>query len=97
MPDFVWFENVVLPILAMGMGTLFMVGLYRTVNRVLDRRHEVRMRAAGGPVPEEVGHLEERVAALESQVERVRELEERLDFAERMLAQQRQQPLLGDH
>ena len=40
MPDFVWIQEVVFPILGMGMGVLVMFGLYRTVNRALDRRHE---------------------------------------------------------
>lgn len=35
------------------------------------------------------GDLERRVAGLERQAERVHELEERLDFAERLLAQER--------
>jgi len=96
-PDFVWIQNVVFPIIGMGMAGFLLFGVYRTVNKVLDRRHEDRLHAAGGPVPEVVRHLEQRVTDLEGQVERVQELEERLDFAERMLAQHRQQPLLGDH
>lgn len=37
------------------------------------------------------GNLEGRVAELERQAERVHELEERLDFAERLIAQGRQE------
>ena len=74
-----------------------MFGLYRTVNRALDRRHESRMQNTGGVAPGLVRHLEDRVAALESQTDRLQELEERLDFAERMLAHHRQEPLIGDH
>jgi len=48
-------------------------------------------------VTDEVRRLEDRVAALEDQAQRVQELEERLDFAERILAKQGQRPLLGDH
>jgi hypothetical protein len=96
-PDFVWIQNVVFPLIGFGMGTLFMVGLYRTVNRVLDRRHEARMQNAGGVAPGVVRELEDRITALESQTDRLQELEERLDFAERMLAHHRQEPLIGDH
>jgi len=96
-PDWLWIQNVVFPIIGMGMGSFVLFGVYKTVNKVLDRRHEARMGAVAGPVPELVRHLERRVTDLEGQVERVQELEERLDFAERMLAQHRQQPLLGDH
>ena len=44
------------------------------------------------PVVEE---LQGRVAELESRVERMHELEERIDFTERLLAQQREQPRIG--
>ncbi len=39
--------------------------------------------------------LEDRLAELEAQQARMLELEERLDFAERLLAQQREAPRLG--
>jgi hypothetical protein len=42
-----------------------------------------------------VADLEGRVRELEAREHRVAELEERLDFAERMLAQQREAPRLG--
>jgi hypothetical protein len=44
---------------------------------------------------DQVERLQGRVEQLELQTERVQELEERLDFAERMLAQQSQRPMLG--
>jgi hypothetical protein len=43
----------------------------------------------------ELADLEARVRDLEAREARVAELEERLDFTERMLAQQREQPRLG--
>jgi hypothetical protein len=43
----------------------------------------------------EVDQLQGRVAELEQQIDRLHELEERLDFTERLLAQQREQPRLG--
>lgn len=96
MPDFVWIQEVVFPLIGMGMGAFVLYGAYRTLNRFLDRRHEARQ-AGTGVTADELRHLEERLAVLEDQAGRVQELEERLDFAERMLAKQGQRPLLGDH
>jgi hypothetical protein len=97
--DWHWIQNVIFPLVGMGMGGLVLFGVYRTVNRVLDRRHEVRQLGLGGgaAMGAEVRRLEDRVAVLEEQAQRVQELEERLDFAERILAKQGQRPLLGDH
>jgi hypothetical protein len=95
--DFVWFQNVVLPVLGMGMGAFVLFGAYRTINRHLDRRHERQIGASGGGnVGMQIEDLRARVELLEDSAERVQELEERLDFAERMLTrQQRQQIDLG--
>ena len=76
-------ESVVLPILGIGLAALFMFGAYRIVMRWLDRR-------AVGPDPEALASLDQRVAAVEEGMLRMQELEERVDFTERMLAQQRQ-------
>lgn len=96
MPSWVWIENVIFPLIGMGMGVLFMVGVYKTVNRWLDRRHEHALtQAGGGPrLHGEIAQLRERVEALEDAVIKVQEFEERLDFAERMLIQQRERPQL---
>jgi len=90
-PDWLWIQNVIFPILGMGMGAFFMFGLYRVANRALDRRHERLMaeRGAGGG-SEDVQQLRARVEQLEDMAARVQDLEERLDFTERVLAQQRE-------
>jgi len=62
-----------------------------------------RNRARRSPPPtttgevqaERIFQLEDRVAELEARQERVLELEERLDFAERLLAQRREAQSLG--
>lgn len=91
MPDWLWFENVVFPLVGMGMGVLFMFGAYRVAMRWIDRRHERLMAERGtGAGAGELQQLRARVEALEDTVGRVQELEERLDFAERILAQQRE-------
>jgi hypothetical protein len=95
-PSYFWIQEVMFPLIGMGMGSFVLYGAYRTVNRILDRRHEAQ-RAGLGPSGETIQRLEDRVAFLEEQAGRVQELEERLDFAERMLAKQGQGPLLGDH
>lgn len=93
--DWVWVQNVIFPIIGMGIGTLVLIGLYRTVNRFLDRRHEMRLGAGGPGVGEELERLRQRIEQLEARAYRWDELEERLDFAERMLAQHAQHPLIG--
>lgn len=98
MPDWIWIQNVVFPLIGMGMGTFVLYGLYRTVNRHLDRRHELQLAERGGTSGAEIGRLHERMEQLEEQVFRLQELEERLDFAERLLAQHSDRPVLrGDN
>lgn len=69
------------------MGAFFLYGTYVTVNKWLDRRHERELATSGG-VPQR--QLEAVMMRLQETEGRVEELEERLDFAERLLAQQRQ-------
>ncbi len=95
MPDFVWMQEVVFPILGMGIAVLAMFGLYRTVNRALDRRHERAMGSSGGASREEIDRLVSRIDALEESTERVQELEERMDFTERVLTQQQERDRLA--
>ena len=87
MPSWIWIQNVVFPIMGMGMGALFMVGVYKTANRWLDRRHEREMmdRGVGSPGLRE---LQGRMEVFEDAILRLQDLEERVDFAERMLARQ---------
>ena len=94
MPDFVWMENVVFPLVGMGMGVLFMFGVYRIVNRVLERRHERAMALRDGPAAADVRALLDRLEAVEDAVLRLPELEERLDFTERLLARQKERDQL---
>ena len=96
MPDYVWIENVVFPLVGMGMATLAMFGVYRLAVRWIDRRHERALTAARGEAGDpELTHLRSRVDALEGVAERVQELEERLDFAERLLTQPARDRLPG--
>lgn len=95
MPSWMWIQNVVFPILGMGLGAFAMVGIYKTVNRWLDRRHERAMAEHGGADPaliDAVQALRARMEQLEDQGLRIQELEERLDFAERVLSRRDQRP-----
>lgn len=99
MPDWIWVQNALLPVLGMALGALVLFGVYRTVNRHLDRKHDLRVSGGGsevvGEVVGEVARLRERVEALEDHSFRMQELEERVDFAERVLARQQDKPVLG--
>ncbi len=92
-PEIVWFQNVVLPILGIGLGGFAMFGVYRTLNRFLDRRHERLMAVNGESSSPELEDLRNRVEALEDAAFRVQELEERIDFTERLLTKHQGPPV----
>lgn len=78
---------VLIPLAGMATGALFMVGLYKLLTRWMDHRH----RGALPPgLEEELRDLRGQAAELGDLPQRVAELEERVDFAERLLAQVRQ-------
>jgi hypothetical protein len=77
--------NEIAPAIAM-VGFLVMVGfLLLPLVRAWGRRIEGG--AADPALLDELSHLRERVAELDNSVGRMHELEERLDFAERLLTQ----------
>ncbi len=71
---------IVLSLLAIIVGVL----LY-PMARAWARRHEAGAQDPG--LLDEVQHLRDRIGDLEGQVARMQELEERVDFTERLLAQ----------
>ncbi len=78
-------EPFLVPIAGMAMTVMivFSIGLFKTVRYSIDRR------TAAGTDPElqaEISDLHARIEALEQEQGRVEELENRLDFAERLLA-----------
>ncbi|MBI4501617.1 MAG: hypothetical protein HY700_10680 [Gemmatimonadetes bacterium] len=83
MPDFLFWNEVVIPLAGMGVGLFITFAIIRAVTKGLERRHEARMAAGGAG---EVEGLRAEVGQLRSQVE---SLEERVDFTERMLTQER--------
>ncbi len=90
MPDFVWMQNVVLPILGMGVGMYVLYNGFRIAKYAIDQHHERELAKSGGST-KELGQLLERVERLEDLGDRFQELEERLDFAERVLTRGRGQ------
>ncbi len=93
MPDWIWIQNVVFPLVGMGMATFFGWQIIKSVNKHLERRAQLQ---GGG----DMGELRREVERLRSLVEsdgdvgaRLSDLEERLDFTERVLSQQSREAL----
>lgn len=96
MPDWLWIQNVVFPILGMGLGLVAMVGVYKTVNRWLDRRHERALAQSGAVQPDDMDAIRRRLDLMDDLALRLQELEERVDFAERVLVRGRDPSRLVD-
>jgi hypothetical protein len=79
----------------LAMGLIGISVFFGPVGRALGRWLEPR-RTPAQPDPERLGDIEHRLTELEQSQHRVAELEERVDFAERMLAQHRDPARLGD-
>ena len=90
-PDWIVFQQTVIPLLGMGLGGLAMFGVYRTINRALDRRHERLLASEKGGSSPELEEIRGRIETLEETAFRVQELEERVDFAERLLTRDQHQ------
>lgn len=87
--DFVFWNSVVIPLAGMATGLFITLAIIRVVSRQLDRRHEARM--AGGGSTQDTEALRAELQQLRTNVEA---LEERVDFAERLLTKERaQRPL----
>jgi hypothetical protein len=77
-----------IPIAGMATGVIFVVTVARLIRHWVDRHYE-RVSSAGGSVEPTVARLEERVAMLEEVAGRMQDLEERVDFTERVLTRER--------
>lgn len=93
-PPSMWFQDVVLPLLGIALGAFVVWQGFRALHKYLDQR-------AGG-APQELDALRSEVEQLRAQAEdvpllreRVMELEERMDFAERVLTKQAREALPG--
>lgn len=81
--------NLLIPLAGMATGVVVIVTLGRTVRHWVDTHYGRKGLPSSDEVRADVLRLEERVAGLEEIAGRVQELEERVDFAERVLTQQR--------
>ncbi len=77
----------ILPLAGMATGIIIIIGFFKTVRHVIDRKLS---RGDEGQLPEEIADLQARIEALESEHGRVDELEDRLEFAERLLIRGRE-------
>ena len=84
MPAFLFWHEIALPLAITAAGLLAILSAIKAASRVMERRHELRI--AAGNQGDEVQHLQAEMGQLRAQVEA---LEERVDFAERMLTQER--------
>jgi hypothetical protein len=81
------FQEIILPLAGIALGGLVLFGVYRTVNRYLERRHAA---PELDELRSEVSQLRAKSEGVEEMMLRLGEVEERMDFAERILAQQKQ-------
>jgi hypothetical protein len=86
-------EDVIIPIAGMATTVVLLLPVVLAGVRYFERRTRVSARAGDlEKLSEDVRVLQDRLDAVEIGSERLEELEERLDFAERMLARQREAP-----
>lgn len=87
--------DIFVPIAGMATGALTVVAVARTIRYWIERHYEHKRRVMAGSEPANLLRVEERMAALEEDVAgRMLELEERMDFTERVLAQGRERQVL---
>jgi hypothetical protein len=86
-------EFILVPLAGMATGTVFMFGIYKLISKWMEMRHRPGL---GGISADELQEIRDDLALMRDMPGRVAELEERLDFAERLLAQSRhERPELG--
>lgn len=75
--------------------TVVATSLLRLIGRAIERRANPDVRRLADRLESELSHLRERVEVIEELSGRILELEERLDFAERILARGRDSGRVG--
>lgn len=81
--------SLLIPLAGMGTGVIFMAMLYRLINRWIERRQVTGQ----DEVVADLARLRAEIEMLGDVPDRLQELEERVDFAERVIAQKRQERL----
>jgi len=90
--------DILVPIAGMATGLLLLLPVVRAVVRITEKK------LVGGSDSGQLEALREELAAVQDRLDRfeysddrIADLEERLDFAERMLAQQHRHKIEGGH
>ena len=73
---------MIIPLAVMVTGVVIIRGFFKTFRYFIDRR---MARGDDGDLRSEIAELHARIDSLEIRGDRIEELEERLDFAERLL------------
>lgn len=92
--DFIMWNEAIIPLVGMAMATILGVPIVRAVVRRLENKPPRADEKGITALRSEVAELRQRLEGLEDASQRMAELEERVDFAERMLTQQRERPPL---
>lgn len=82
--------NLVLPIAGMLTGLVVIGTLSRTARYWVQRHYQHRAGEMGPEIKTQLDRVDERLAMLEEVAGRVQDIEERVDFAERVLVRQRE-------
>jgi len=85
---------VFIPIAGMLTGAVIVITLGWTVRHWVDRHYGRDEMETGADMRGTLDEMRRRMSGVEELSERVQDLEERLDFAERVLAQVKDRPLL---
>jgi len=88
------FNEIVAPLLGMAMGAFVLWGVYRIVTRLLERRRLGAGQAELEGWRSDLEQLKAQSGLVEDLTFRLNEVEERLDFAERLLTREREQTRL---
>ena len=81
MPNYIWIQNVVFPIIGMGLIGLLGIGIYRIVSKIIDRKPTSSMTGSG-----DVNALRAELDAIRAEhAIGIAELHDRLDFTEQLL------------
>ncbi|MBI3983487.1 MAG: hypothetical protein HY337_11290 [Gemmatimonadetes bacterium] len=89
MPEFLFWNEVVIPLAGMAVGVILGLPLIKAIVRRIEGRPTAPGSEEVQALRAEVAELRRRLESAEDVANRVAELEERADFAERLLTQQR--------
>lgn len=92
-PDPGTLADVLVPIAGMLTGGALIVTVGWTIRHWVDRHYRSK-ELVGSDVLDTLGRIEQRLTNVEDLSERIQELEERLDFAERVLVKSGDRPVL---